>query len=114
MLSSPSSWAMPTSVLATDLVAENTSCVVLGPVPRKYHSPASLPSRTTTRQFDLALPARAAIWFSFAASSPTEAGETLCQAAPGVADGAALAEAASATASAAAHAPIAGRSVTPA
>ena len=54
MRRSPSSWAMPTSVLANDFVAENTSCVVFGPVPLKYHSPASLPSRTTTRQFELA------------------------------------------------------------
>ena len=52
MSRSPSSWAMPTNVLATDFVMEKTFCVVWAFVPRKYHSPAILPSRTTTRQFD--------------------------------------------------------------
>ncbi len=85
MRRSPSSCAIPTSVLVTDFVTEKTSCAVFGPVPRKYHSPASLPSRTTTRQFDLPLLACAAISFSFAASSPTAAGATFCHSAPGCA-----------------------------
>src|SRR3954469_14668620 len=102
MRRSPSSRAMPTSVLATDFVAEKTSCVVSGPVPRKYHSPASLPSRTTTRQFDLPCLACAAICASFAASSPTAAGGTFCQLAPGFAGVAAAADDAMDVASAAA------------
>ena len=93
---------MPTSVLATDLVAEYTFCVVFGPVPLKYHSPASLPSRTTTRQFVWPFAARAAICSSFAPSSPTAAGLTFCQAGPGVSGVAAPTAVASAPASTAA------------
>ena len=83
MRRSPSSWAIPTSVLANDLVAEYTSCIVSGPVPLKYHSPASLPSRTTTRQFECPCRACAAICASFAASSPTAAGATFSHDVPG-------------------------------
>ena len=72
----PVSTAIPTSVLVYDFVAENTCCAVSGPVPWKYHSPASFPSLATTRQFDFPTSAVRAIASSFAASRPTEAGET--------------------------------------
>ena len=73
---SPTSCAIPTSVLDTDLVTEKTSWVLWSLVPRKYHSPASFPSRTTTRHFDFPASATCAIWSSFAASRPTAAGAT--------------------------------------
>ena len=74
---------MPTSVLDTDLVIEKTSWALCSLVPRKYHSPASFPSRTTTRHFDFPASATCAIWSSFAASSPTAAGATFSHSAPG-------------------------------
>src|SRR4029453_16797895 len=79
----PSSCAIPTSVLANDFVTEKTSCSLSGPVPLKYHSPASLPLRTATRQLDFPFFAVAAIWFSFAASRPTLAGATFVEDEPG-------------------------------
>jgi hypothetical protein len=78
---------MPTSVLAMDLVTEKTSCVVSWFVPLKYHSPAILPWRTTTRQLLLPVRAVSAIESSAVALSPTLAGGTTCHWSPGTGPG---------------------------
>jgi hypothetical protein len=71
------------SVLVKDFVAENTCRRVSAAVPLKYHSSASFPLRTTARQLDALTFAVFAMASSFVASSPWEAGETLCHWLPG-------------------------------
>ncbi|SQD96596.1 hypothetical protein FMEAI12_3660004 [Parafrankia sp. Ea1.12] len=82
---SPSPCAMPTSVDVSDFVMEKTGCGVVGVKPLKYHSPAILPLRETSRQLDLPCSAACAMSSSFAGSRPTARGSTVSQLSPGTA-----------------------------
>src|SRR6478736_988320 len=83
MFRSPSSCAIPTSVLVTDLVTENTFWVEARLVLLNCHSSAILPLRVTTRQLDLPTRAVVAILLSRFASRPALVGETCDHVVPG-------------------------------
>ena len=83
MSSRPSASASPTSVLATDLVIENTGCGAAGSVPCQYHSPTSRPRRTTAKHDEPVRPACSTFPASASASNPISSGSARAHDRPG-------------------------------